>query len=148
MPIHRVHARACAGFEPLVLEALRPLWPRMEDVVVEVQPGAWHGHGIGFEAGLATFRELVVQRGYRVVTLPRTTREERVKQARRVVQLDVCSLPVHIGPPKSFRASRNRGIASASVYNATGLEYFLRNVLAKPEWGRVHEFLLTTRKCP
>ena len=58
------------GYEPLVLEALRPVWLRIDNVVTEVQPLAWASHSISAEAALTTFRDLVALNGYTIVTLP------------------------------------------------------------------------------
>ena len=55
-----------------MLESLRPTWHLLEDIVIEVQVGSWAGHGVQFEEGLSTMRDLIRANRYRVATLPHT----------------------------------------------------------------------------
>ena len=55
-----------------MLESLRPAWHLLDDVIFEMQVGAWAIHGVELDDGLRTLRQLIAANDYRVVTLPHT----------------------------------------------------------------------------
>ena len=134
------------GFEPHVLEALRPVWHLLNDIVLEVQPSAWVHHNVTVASAMGTFRELIALKRYRAVTLPhRNTKRDSFKP----VDLDVCKLPVRgdSEPPSAFTPTSG-GYSSAYVIETIhGFDAFIQNVLDNPSRGRFHEFLLTARRC-
>ena len=138
------------GFEPHVLESIRPLWPQLGDVLTEVQPHAWKFHNLTADAALATFRELITLKQYVVVTLPHTTLEQRKLGTWNVTaasHLDVCTLPVHRGVPHTIVPTV--GLETAEVLDVDGFEAFVRNILRRPRLGLFHEFWLTSAAhCP
>ena len=135
------------GFEPHVLEALRPAWHLLNDIVLEVQPGAWAHHNLSFAAAMATFRDLITSKRYRTVTLPhRNVKRDAFKP----VDLDVCQLPVvSDAMPASAFAPASGGYGSAYVIESfAGFERFVGIVKSNPsKHGHFHELLLSNRDC-
>ena len=135
------------GFEPHVLEALRPVWPLLNEIILEVQPGAWAHHNLTIVAAMATFRELILTNKYRTVTLPhRNVKRDGFKP----VEIDVCRLPVvDDSQPASAFVPTNGGYGSAFVMATyKGFEHFVHNVLSNPgRHGHFHEFLFSNRAC-
>jgi FkbM family methyltransferase len=136
------------GFEPSILQALRPLWPLIDDLVVELQPSAWRLHHIDVETAIATFRELLVSNQLRAVTLPHPQWKEMGLRLMVSYDLvDVCKLPRRAGPVKGLGwLPHAQGLRKAEVYDADGLEAMIREILEKAP-GSFHEVLLTRRRC-
>lgn len=135
------------GFEPHVLEALRPIWPLLNDIILEVQPSSWVHHNLSVASALTTFRELMTTKQYRAVTLPhRNVKRDSFKP----VNLDVCKLPV-VGAAESAASfvPAKGGYGSAFVIETfSGFENFVKNVLDYPtRHGLFHEFLFTSQAC-
>ena len=136
------------GFEPHVLEALRPAWPILNDIILEVQPGAWVHHNLTVDAAMKTFEDLMVSKSYRAVTLPHRNIK---RDSFNPVDLDVCKLPV-----LSTSASADKFVPTKGGYGTAyviesfgGFRAFVSNVLGNPSrHGHFHEFLLTNRACP
>ena len=137
------------GYEPVILDALRPVWPLIDDLVVELQPHAWRLHGLDVEAAIATLRELVEAHHFRVVTLPHPRWKE---MSRRSVAgsydlVDCCKLPKRSAPVAGLGwLPHHLGMRKAEVYDAEGLTKMLRAVLTRPP-GAFYEVLLTRRQC-
>jgi len=58
------------GSEVHVLEALRPLWPRLHAVVLEVQPNAWASANVSAAEGDGTVRDLMRSQRMVAASLP------------------------------------------------------------------------------
>ena len=137
------------GFEPLVLESLRPLWPLVDALVIELQPNAWKLHGIDVEVAIATLRELVEANGFRAISLPHPRWKEmspNVPAASGLV--DLCRLPARAKPlDKLGWLPHVTGLHKAEIYEASGLASMLREALRQPP-GSFYEVLLSkSRRC-
>ena len=53
------------GYEIAVLEALRPIWPQVDDVIMELQPNAWTHANVTLTQGIRTLQELMRSRASR-----------------------------------------------------------------------------------
>jgi len=137
------------GYEPLILEAMRPLWPRIDNLIVELQPHAWKHHNIDVEGAIATLQELVVANKLRIVTLPHPKWNEHGRNSRASYDLvDCCQLPKRAAPiPRLGWLPHDTGMRKAEVYDSTALVSMLRGALAQPP-GAFYEVLLTRRRCP
>lgn len=107
------------GFEVPVLEALRPVWPRLRDVVLELQPHAWRFHNTSLEVGLRTLSGFLAAGGYHVVSLPHPAPGEPID----VTTLDVCTLPLR---PHDERPTPTAGLRRAARFDVQGFERFVR----------------------
>ena len=137
------------GYEPVILEALRPVWPLVDDFVVELQPHAWSLHGLDVEAAITTLRELVEGHRLRVVTLPHPRWKEMSGRslAASYDLVDCCMLPTRSAPVAGLGwLPHHIGMRKAEVYDADGLTKMLRAVLSRPA-GAFYEVLLTRRQC-
>ena len=133
------------GFEARALESLRPAWPVIDDIVLEIQPAAWRYHGLSLEEGIGIFRDLFRLNKYRAVSLPK-----RVGQKGRFVTADLvdpCSLPVAAEDDISSFARKLRlgGLGNAVVGGWSHLEAVLREAADTKHWP---ELLLTRKQCP
>ena len=120
------------GFETRVLESLRPVWPRMGDVLLELQPAAWRHHNVTTDGALRTLRDIITANRYRVIRLlhprPWWTRD----QLNRTGTIDVCA-PAE--KPVLWRE-----------YGFDELARFLRK---EAEGGkRFFDFLFSSLECP
>jgi FkbM family methyltransferase len=136
------------GYEPLVLEALRPLWPLVDNFVVELQPHAWTLHKMDVEVVISRLRELVEVNGLSLITLPHPHWTEQGPSTRATTEMvDGCKLPRRISPlPGLGWMPHPIGLHKAEVYNANGMVGMLREVLAQPP-GSFYEILLTRLQC-
>lgn len=162
------------GYEPLVVESLRPVWHLLDNVVIEVAPRSWQYHNLTFDEGVAPLRELVTSQGLRVLTLPKRRHGHGEKGRLASAELvDVCSRPAvslngtlrgqqapsphqQSSSPKSSRVATaavsglallGAGIEGAVVFDQwAGMESLLRAVArsSRADWP---EFLLTRRLC-
>lgn len=136
------------GFEPLVLESLRPLWPLVDAFVLELQPHAWRLHGIDVETAIGMLHELVDANGFRVVTLPHPRWKEMSPNVPATEDMvDSCKLPRRSAPVEKLGwLPHSYGLRKAEVYGASGLVSMLREVLKQPA-GAFYEVLLSRRQC-
>ena len=153
------------GFEPRVLAALRPVWDRMGDVVLELQPHAWQLHGIPHDEAFATLRAFGMSgaNGYVVVTLPHAQQFESSTLSNPALysMVDACRLqPVVSGvdrgisaatrPPSMRKAfarplKTSMGMKAARVMSVDQLIEGLRGILDSKH-KHFHEVLLTRRR--
>ena len=130
------------GFEPRVLESLRPVWHAMDDVVMELQPHAWRHHNISVDTAIATLRDFMTTNAYKVVTLPHA---EGARPAATPDLVDPCRLPQRRSASKRRGwKPRTHGLRSAEVYDVDGLIAMVKDVLPRPP-GAFYEMLLTKR---
>lgn len=164
MPTLRPRQRLAAikidteGYEPMVLESLRDIWPVMDDIVLEMQPHAWAHHGLGVDAALATLRSLAQANDYRFVYLPhaKTARESGPLQNPALPNLvDPCVLPAcdSIGgvSPQAFRLPltprQNVGMRGAVTFGFDHLAHAVEHMLSvKPSSHAFFEILMTRRR--
>jgi FkbM family methyltransferase len=138
------------GFEPRVLESLRPVWHLMGDVVIELQPCTWAHHRINTEAALATLIELGRANDYVVVTLPHLgARDSGTLYNKAVPSLvDPCLLePIGQGGSGATyaRALAARGLRRAQTMSFAQLAEALRFLIARQDHA-FHEALFTRRR--
>ena len=135
------------GFEVLALESLRPVWSRLGELLIELQPTAWEAHGVGLERGLSTLRELMAAARYRAVLLPH--RVSKTDSFNQLGRFDVCALPTAARPVRPEEALR-RGLRGATVYPSYEMfAELLRELHARArKHGYFHDFLFTARTCP
>ena len=136
------------GFETSVLEALRPIWPRMADVVLELQPTAWKHSNISLDAGLSTLRSLIRANDYTIVTLPHSNPVESVDTSLWTRQPMPPPSPCQLMSRREEDAAqwRAEGWASARVLSLRQLEDRVRAIAHKPHLhGFFHEMWFTPR---
>ena len=113
------------GFEPRVLAALRPVWHRMADVILELQPLAWRYHNISLDEALSTLRAFAhapftygPYHGYAIVTLPHASASESAV-------LTHPALPELIDPcrVRSLRGSGRKALIEHGMTNARVMRY-------------------------
>ena len=138
------------GYEIHVLEALRPAWHLLGDVIVEMQPRAWSWQNISVDDALDTLSTLVKQRGYRIVSLTHDT-SEGVGKTKATPYPDVCQLPMILGEmavPRGRSGSINHVGGKLAELDVDGLRAVLRFMLHHPrKMGYFRDYLLTNRTC-
>ena len=140
------------GYEIGVIEALRPAWPLLGDILVEVQPRAWKFANVSMEAGIETFRALVDQSNRRIVSLAHDTQEAGKRRIAKdaVTDPDVCALPRFKGQ-QAIPSRRRKGLPQGDVLaelDFDGLAAMLRYMMRHPrKSGLFRDFLFTSRQC-
>ena len=143
-----------AGFETRVLESLRPVWPSIDEVILELQPRAWGHANVSLEGGLATLHELMAFRHFSAITLPHTSpRRDSREESTKLAKWDACRVPPLLYDARSARATRSigpshNGLGSSARLSASALEVYVRNVMREPgHHGWFSEVMLTNRSC-
>lgn len=119
------------GFETLVLEALRPVWHRMEDVVMELQPAAWKHSNVSVEAGLATLSDFVLANSYSIVTLPHSDKQE-AQEKQPLIPPSPCQLLSRREDSDAVRRNTTKGWTNARVLSNEQLQARVRAIVAHP----------------
>eukprot|EP00966_Prymnesium_polylepis_P086362 1999410-Prymnesium_polylepis.1 len=132
------------GFEPLVLESLRPVWHLMDDVIMELQPLAWQHHNVSRDAAIETLRALVEANRYRIVSLPHARWREGSATLHKadISLVDPCRLRAAAG-----RMPKERGLHEAEIFSVEGLGGMVDAILSRAgrRAGLFYELLLTKR---
>ena len=142
------------GFEPRVLQSLRPVWHLLTgSVVVELQPHSWERNGIPVEEAFTTLRDFGRATGYVVVTLPHRTGEgnESSTATDRGLATGAKVDPCKVRPLSSMRwtpqiAIAKAGMGSAVTMSFADLEAGLRQLLQKGG-GFFHDVLFARKSC-
>ena len=132
------------GYEIHVLEALRPAWSRLGDVLLEVQPRAWRWQNITIESGLNTLRQFVTASSYRIVSLTHTGHGDEIGKTASTFYPDVCKLPLHRGAGAVAPDARSK----LTELDVDGFAELLRFMMGHPrKMGYFRDFLFTNRAC-
>eukprot|EP00966_Prymnesium_polylepis_P244483 5654834-Prymnesium_polylepis.1 len=143
------------GFEPRVLQSLRPVWHFLDGgVVIELQPHSWARNRIDTEEAFGILRDFGAATGFVVVTLPHaapidsaTSQERGHAVGARVDPCLLSPLPVNSDTngtaALALKAITRGGITMAVTMNFWQLELGLRHLLeVDGHRGSFHDVLL------
>ena len=131
------------GYEIAVLEALRPIWPQVDDVIMELQPNAWTHANVTLTQGIRTLQELMRSRRLTAVTMPHVGPEDTVSV---IAGWSPCDVPSLLPSEPSSLFVPGKGVKSSRRFGLEGLEHYVMNAYAGPsKHGWFNEILLTSR---
>jgi FkbM family methyltransferase len=132
------------GYEIAVLEALRPIWEMLDDVILELQPRSWHYANVTLEHGLATLHELMRTRDFVVVTMPHAERQDASSA---IAKWNACKVPFLPSAKRlDHEFAPHKGIDSSRRFGFPGLKHYVNHIYSSPNrHGWFHEILLTNR---
>lgn len=131
------------GYEIAVLEALRPIWPQVDDVIMELQPNAWTHANVTLTQGIRTLQELMRSRRLTAVTMPHVGPEDTVSV---IAGWSPCDVPSLLPSEPSSLFVPGKGVKSSRRFGLEGLEHYVMNAYAGPsKHGWFNEMLLTSR---
>lgn len=128
------------GFEIAVIEALRPIWHVLMNVILELQPRSWHYANVTLAQGLKILHEIITTQGFAVVTMPHADRQTNASM---VAGWSACSVPLATGPHAFVPG---KGVLYSRRFGFLGLKHYVNSVYSNPNRrGWFSEILLT--KC-
>jgi len=133
------------GYEIAVLEALRPIWAMVNEVILELQPHAWKFANITLDRGLDTLRELMQTQSLAVVTLPhRVDGDDSVA----IANWTVCQVKTVVATQNNHHifAPSKGGTRKSQRFEFEGLRHYVLNTYHRPQqYGWFSEIMLTNR---
>jgi len=131
------------GYEVQVLESIRPLWPLVHAVVLELQPSAWKFANVSVAQGRRTLSNLMSEHSLVAITLPHS---KMGTEQRAEVVFDPCSYHLTSVPPNKL-VEPTAGLDTVRVYDTDGLLAFVNQMLRHPgSRGWFHEVLLMRKE--
>jgi len=131
------------GFEISVIEALRPIWHMLDNVILEIQPRSWHFANVTLEHGLTTLHDLMKAQGFEVVTMPHA---DRKTNASMVAEWTACSVQLATDP-QAFVPVNVNGIENSRRFGFRGLKHYVNSLYKDPARHGWFSEILLTRTC-
>jgi hypothetical protein len=126
----------------LVLEALRPIWDRISDVVLELQPAAWKHANVSLDSGLSTLSQLIGANHYTIVALPHSNQLEGARDQKHVM-LPPAACELLVSRESFPKTTRSVGWAHARVLSTEQFQDRVRTSARRPAvHGYFNEFWL------